>query len=361
MKTIEKPHYLNPKLEEELKTGLQKLDHAVVIGGENYGRRSLPLLKETNVSPFFEEHHRQAEAMLGKIDMEVPKASLIAEVQEDEKLMDTKVQAIENKLHKIKEQQHGAQAKLEGQKPPFNKARLVLAWIAVSLPLLGDAVISIPIWETWGFNFIESVLISLVFAGTLITFSHYFWRIVCLIGKTEWQRRAVATGLFLLIVMCFYFMAEARADLRSAQMAAQGIDVHFKPIPFALVSGLIFIMALAISHFAFPSRAEREQMAEFERLKSEYQQLLEQEQELEQEKADIIAKHNQLRQANLSILLRAAALEDMVISAAKLGYTKWKRANTMHRPDRMRPAAFNDDTYPFSFQTSFSDIKTLYA
>jgi hypothetical protein len=130
-------------------------------------------------------------------------------------------------------------------------------------------------------------------------------------------------------------------------------------MPFALASGLIFIIALTISKFAFPSREQRAQMEQYLRIKAEFDLLLNEEQQLEQEKAELIRKHEELKQANLSILLRAAALEDKVISAAKLGFSKWKRANTMHRPDRMRPAAFNDD-YPFSFNTNFSDIKNLY-
>jgi len=360
MKTIEKSHYFDPRLEEEIKQELQQFHHEVALDGENHGRRGLPTVSEPDVKSYYHGHHISTQKMINTVGMATPKAALIAEVQEDEKQRDSKIQAIENKLHKVKQQLHDAGKKLANLKPAFSKTRLWLSWLAMCLPMLADAIISIPVWETWGFNFIEAAVISLIFAGALVTLAHYFERIVCFLGKTLWQRRIITILLLLLVVSAFYYMADARAEYRTSQLAAQGILVHFKPIPFALVTTIIFIIALTISKFAFPSRVQREQMEEYTRMKAEHQVLLDDEQKLEHEKADIIQKHEQLKQTNLSILLRAAALEEMIITHAHHGFTEWKRANTMHRPDRLRPNAFNDDQYPFAFNTNFSDIKRLF-
>jgi cell division protein FtsB len=201
---------------------------------------------------------------------------------------------------------------------------------------------------------------GVLFAGVLAVFSHVFERIV-LLGKTLWQRRTIALTLLLLLIALFTFMSITRAEYLSKQVidnSADAINIHFSPLPFIATSLLLFIVAVAINHFFFPSTAERAAMRDYRHIKKEKQANETEQEQIEQAIDATQQESTDLKKTNASILEYGCMLEQLIISNAYRGFSLWKKHNIMHRPDDGRPLSF-DDPYPLNFDTNFHPLKSM--
>jgi hypothetical protein len=361
MKTTEKGLYHKPALDAYVEEELKEIDQRLVINAQNYAARNKPPLLNKQINAYFHEDHMRYQSVIDAVGRELQFKAVCNEVVEHEKLTEGQLHTLHNKLATAREKQIGAGAKLESRKPPFNKSRQLLAWAAVATIALFEGMLSLPVFQTWGYSLAEAVCISILFAGMLAILAHLFKRIV-LLGRTIWQQRAIAVTLLLLLTVLFGYMSQTRAEYLSRQMAANSADtvnMHFSSIPFVLTSILLFIVAVAVCHFFMPSREER---AALKAYKIEEQKRRADEEAIQQlEQAIEATKHEnaELRKVNASILEYGCMLEQLIVSRAHGGFALWKRHNMMHRPDNGRPICFDDPDYPFAFITNFHSLKLL--
>lgn len=358
MKTIEKSMYQRPELTAFVQEQLKQLDQHIHIDAENHGARNKPPLLELNINSYVIDNHHKAQALIGHVGAELQPAILVSEVIESEKIMERKLQALQNKLVSVKEKAIEHEKALKGKQREYSKFRLPLIWLAICVPLLGDGMLNRPTFETYGYNFIESLAMSILVAASLAVLAHSSGKIISL-GKTIWQRRAIVATILFSITALFYYLADTRASYLSneaATNAPNSENIHFSPIPFCLLSVLLFVIAVAINHFFFPTNEQRKAMREYQVLKQQCEDNVVEQQRIEQEMESLKQQYEELRQVNGSIYVYGGKLEDMIISHAQAGFGNWKKVSMMHRPDNGRPLCFDSDEYSFTFQRNFRPI-----
>jgi len=358
MKTIETNTYHRPELTADVQEQLKDFEQSNNIDAEDHGNRNKPLLHEENIKPYLIGNYHKAQAIISHVASVLQPAALISEVVENEKSTERKIQPLRNKLVIIKQKAVELEKALKGQHLEYGRLRVPLVWGAVCIPLLGDAMLNRPTFETYGYNFIESVGMSLLLAASLAVLAHCFRKIVAL-GKTVWQRRAIVAVILLLVTVLFYYLADTRASYlthEAATYTGDGKDIHFSPIPFTMLSVLLFGIAVAINYFFFPTKEQRKATREYYALKHEYAFNTAEHERIEKEIEALKQLHEELVQVNGSIYVYGSKLEDMIISHAQIAFATWEKVNMMHRPDNGRPICFGSDEYPFTFQRNFKPI-----
>jgi len=358
MKTATINAYHMPELDARIQRKLETVDREITHDAENNGVRNKPPLLENDIKPYFAEHHHKTQALLGETAAELQPAVLISEVVESEKNTERKVRELRNKLAAIKEKGGNCEAGVKGGQREYSKLRMPLAWLAVCIPLLGDGLLNLPAFETYGYNFVEALCVSILLAASLAILAHTFDRIVGL-GKKVWQKRAIATSILAILTCLFFYLANARAQYLSNEASTNGTSIHFSTIPLALFSVVLFVVAVAVNRFFFPTAEQRKAMRQFDEQVRMQQAIKDERAQIEAQIETVTLQHEELVQTNGSIYVYGGKLEDMIISNAHIGFAKWKRISMMHRSDNGRPIGFNDNDYPFTFQRHFQGIKSF--
>lgn len=356
MITVEKKLYSHSKLESELEQELSDLESQWTIDAEVKGARNIPSLSETNVKPYVAHFHHTAQAIATSISAILQPAVLISEVIESEKNMDRRIRELSNKLTPLKEEENKLKKRLENEHRPFGRWRMPVVWVAMCLPLLADGLLNISCFQAYGYNYIEAVGVSILLAGALALLAHFFDRLVA-IGKALWQRRLIALGILLTLASFFYFIADIRAEALSIEASSSGAATNYSPFPLTLFSTLLFIVAVCVNRFGYPTRDERKAMREYKEVVQRYQSIAKERKRIEDAIEAIKTLHEELIQMNGSIYVHGGKLEETVINRTWAAYGKWQSTNMMFRPDGARPAAFNGDEYPFIFKQSFREIE----
>ena len=360
MKIIEKLRYDKPELDAYVQEELQKIGKHIIVNAENYAVKNQPSPQNRKLQSYFEEDHLRYQALINTVNMKLQFKSLCNEVVEHDRLTEKRLRTLHNNQTAAKEEQIAIDAKMRTAKPPYSELRVLLVWLAIAIIALFEGLLACPVFETWGYNLIEALCMGVLFAGVLAAFSHVFGRIV-LLGKTLWQRRTIALLLLLLLVALFIFMSITRAEYLSKQVidnSADAINTHFSPLPFIATSLLLFIVAVAINHFFFPSTAERGAMRDYRQIKQEKQANEVEQEQIEQAIDATQQESADLKKINASILEFGCMLEQLIISNAYRGFSLWKKHNVMHRSDNSRPLSF-DDPYPLNFDTNFHHLKSM--
>jgi hypothetical protein len=358
MKTIEKNIYSEPALEAYVREQLKDLDQQLCADAEQYAIKNKPPLLEKNIKSYFVEHHQKAQSIIDHISTELQPATLISEVVEDETKRDRILQGLQNKLRVVKDKAYEHEKLLKDKKQPYSTYRIPLMWVLIFVPLLGDGILNRPTFETYGYTFIESCAMSLLLATALTILAHLFDRIVAL-GKTLWQRRAIATGIIVIVTCLFYYLADTRASYLANEALAEGAILRVSPIAFTLISTVLFVVAVALNHFFFPTAEQRNAMREYQSVRKQHEELQQEISRIEQEIETTKQAHEALRHMNGSIYVYGSKLEDMVITHSIGGFAKFKKVNMMHRPDNGRPPGFDSDEYPYFFTKHFTLLKQI--
>lgn len=359
METLEKTMYHKPDLDAYVNQKLKELEHAERIEAEHEGLKNRPQLLDAFTNSCYFDHHQNHQGLLDHVAGVLQPTILISEVHESEKTMDRQLHELNNKLRTLKEQAYKFECQAKALHPPYSDARMPLVWGAMCTPLLADGMLNRPAFEAFGYSFLESACMSLLFAAALAALAHTFDRIVG-IGKTLWQRRIIAGALFTLVCTAFFYLAVTRAHYLSTEAypdTPSGANQAFSPIPLALFSILLFVIALAVARFFFPSAAERKAKREYDAIKLEERKNADEAVRVEQQMEMIKRQHEELRQTNSNVYIHGAHLEDLIVTHACAGFPKWKKVNMAYRPDRGKPLGFTNDQYPFTFQRNFKTIK----
>jgi len=355
MKTIEKNLHHKPELDSWVQQNLNEAKKHLALDAENFGIRGKPELLEENIKPYYNENHHFFHGVLNHVAKVLQPAILISEVEESERITARKIQGLNNQFIAEKEKESQCAQSLKGKQAYHSKFKLPIAWLLLSVPLIADAILNRPAFEAFGYSYLESLLISLIVAGGLTVLAHLFERIVN-VGKTVWQRRAIAGSLLLIVFVLFYYLSAIRAAILTADAQSSNTSIHFSGLPFALLSLMFFIVALAINRFLFPNAEQRRNMRELQQLQKELAEHIDMRKKIEHEIEALKQAHEELRQTNGSIYVYGCKLEESIIVAAQAGLAQWCKVNMMHRPDNGRPHCFDSHEYPFHFNRHFKPI-----
>jgi hypothetical protein len=100
------------------------------------------------------------QSLIDAVGRELQFKAVCNEVVEHEKLAEGQLNTLHNKLAAAREKHIGAGAKLESRKPPLNKSRQFFVWAAVAIIALFEDILSLPVFQTWGYSLAEAVCIS---------------------------------------------------------------------------------------------------------------------------------------------------------------------------------------------------------
>ena len=356
MKT-ENNRYQNPAIEAFLKSSFGEINGNAKIDAERLASKNLPRPSGDRMPSYVEEPHLSHQALMDKVNADLQFKTICGEVAEKQKSCDQKTHDLRNKSAAAKERKVQTDSSCKNAPYPSYLKHLILAQLAIGIICLFEGILSIPVYQIWGFNLVEAILMGGLFAAVLAIFAQTFLDIVNL-GKTIWQRRLIAFGLLSLLTAMFTYMAIARAEYLSSLANANAVDslnIHFSPLPFIFTSILLFIVAVAVHHFYMPTQEQKEAIREYKRLQKEKKGI---DAEIAKIDADIKAEEKEnsdLRTTNASMLVYGSMLEELIMNNAKSCYALWKKHNLMHRPDHCKPDCFNE-SYPFTFNTNFHSI-----
>jgi hypothetical protein len=359
MKPETKIRFHQPELDEHVAKQFEEIKKQIIINAENYAVRNQPPPDNEIIHAYFEEDHLKCQALIDEINRRLQFNTSCHHVTEHKQATENKLREVLNQQSIVKEKQNQNTAQLQGKKPPFGKRVIRFVILATIVLLLGDMIFNVPVFETYGYNFAESIFLGVIFAILVGILAHFFKPIISL-AKTVWHRRAIAVSLILLLIILFYTMAAHRVqflELQSSEDTAK--TIHFSPLPFVIMSLLMFLGAVFINDFYFPTKEQREAMRDYQRLIAEKQKIDDEYTRLKNDEAAIENEHTEVRHMNASILEYGCSLEELIISKAHEGFALWKKHNMMYRKDNCRPRSFDIPGYPLSFRTNFQTIKKL--
>jgi len=356
METLTKIRYHQPNLDTYVATQLAEIKIEIISNTENYAARNLPPPYNEIIDAYFEEDHLKFQGVID-VNRQLQKSTSIHHVVEHKQVTENKLREVLNKQSILREKQNKNTVQLQDKKPPFSKRIIRFVLIATAALTLGDVVFNVPVFETYGYNLAEAFILSTLFAFLLGILAHFFRRIISW-GITLWQRRAIAISLVLLLTVLFYAMAAHRAQFLEAQASEDAVKtVHVLPLPFVIMSLLLFLGAVVINDFYFPSKEQRDAMLEYQRLIKKKREIDDEYGRLKNEEAAIENAHVEVRHMNASILEYGYSLEELIMSKAHEDFAAFKKHNMMYRKDNCRPRSFDKPGYPFVFRTNFKTIK----
>jgi len=348
-----------PEFDVHLAQQFEEIREHIKINAQTFAQKNLPPLQSRKLNTYFEEDHLKYQALIDAVNKELQYKSACDTVVEHKAITEARLRNNNHKQVLVREKHIAYAAKLKGRRPPYGEWRVALVWVAVMLVNMFDGLLAIPIFEAFGYNLGESVGMGVLFGIMLAITAHSFPKMV-LWGKTLWQRRAIAATLLVLLVAMFSFMAFHRAAYIEGQMADNGMGhVVVSPLPFVLLSTFLFLAAVALNYFYYPTEQQRDAMHEYL-----HDLKIKRDNEAEQAKhaAEQVAienEHASVRQINAAKLVYGSMLESLIISNAHQGFAEWKKFNMLTRPDNGRPASFDDHEYPYNFVTNFHSVKLI--
>jgi hypothetical protein len=348
-----------PDLEAALEKKFEKIEQRLPISAVANAEKKQPPLSNEDIGAFFGEFHFEYQEAILMINDFIQTNNLEANRIKDNEQTKDDVAELQNQYIIAKEQQLQKDGNAQILKLPFAPLRQSLAWAAVATLSLFEGLMNRPSFSAYGYNLLEALGMSVAFAALLMVFSHSFERIVRK-GKTIWQQRAVAIGLLVFLATVFWYLAEVRAKYLSAAIAENSGDasISFSPIPFTLLSVLLFIASVVICHFFLPNREQRSTMRDYRQHVKEQQNRADKIAQLEAAIKSKEAANDELNRVHNSLQEYGAMLEHRVITRAKLGLQLWMKHNFLHRTDG-RPKSFDNTEYPFKFTTFFHHVNLM--
>jgi len=356
---IQTTRYTNKELDDFLEKSLFETEQRVIINAQTHAVSNHPPVSGRDMRPYFNEDHLAFQTLINAVNEKLRFKAACNEVITDKDVTAAEVRALHNSLTQVKGQQIVIDARLADQSSHYSTLTVFIAWAAIAVIALFEGILSMPLYQGWGYSTLEALCMALLFAGVIAAFSHLFEPMVRL-GKTPRQQRLIATTLMTLLTVFFAFIAHYRAQYLAQQVsdnAANAINLHISMWPFVATSILLFVVSVAVNHFLLPTKAEIAAKRQHQTFKADK---VHNSAEQERIVAAIAARqraHAHLMQANGSMLEYGFMKEQVIMSRAHAAFELWKKHNAMLRPDHARPLAFNDTTYPFNFTTYFHRLK----
>lgn len=346
-------------LEALLSESSERIERHIRINARSLGQRNLPSPTGDLASVYFEPYHGEWQILIYRLNAELQFQATCHRAIAEERNAEERFRELTNEADELEEYGIALEASLRALPSPPSGARPALVRAAVAGVTLFEGMMSIPVFEAWGFSLGESVVLGVLFSAVLAAFAHMARKIV-MAGKTPLQRKGVAGGILAAMTAIFTYMALARSEHLSAEAAAGGSGpaVHFSPIPFVLMSLLLFVVAVGLCVFYMPDDRQRELASETKALARKLRETNEAARAKREQAAAVKEGLARLKEECASVLVRGCMLEGLAISSARNGFALWKRHNLLHRQDALRPDCFTEQ-YPFAFTTFFQSVKPL--
>lgn len=347
----------SPGLEASIKLACDQLLQKIKLSAEKFGLKNLPRLQQDKIQGHFEEHHFEYQKLIDQVNTEIQFKTTCHDVVEAGKVAENQLRELKNKISEAKDEEIKIDGQLKGLPEPVSLLKLLMPYVAVIIICLFEGILAIPVFELWASNYIEAILGGLGFAVLLALFAHYFFQIVSW-GKTQMQQRMIAVALLLLLTGVFCGMGLRRAEHLSSLLQGPGTGeqaVNFSPVLFVCMSIILFLVAVAIRYFSYPTSEQWNHKKIYQDLKAIKHQKECEGQALKTECEKVDREYQALKSSSASMLVYGAMAEAEIINSAKAGFALWKTHNRMHRPDGCTPDCFHSD-YPFLFKTNFDSI-----
>ena len=349
---IIKHTYTNPALEALLSATFGMVQEKAKASGETLAFKNLPPQNGDHMD-FFEEYHEQHQSLIHTVNTELNFETTRYNAVQGKENAEKDIQALHAKKSKAADKLIECESRVKNihPSPRTRKTFLMWLWIAIGVLCLAEGIFTIPILQIFGLNFLEALILGIIFGGVLSIYAHSIPWLVSL-GKTVWQRRAIIAGLFVLTFAFFFFLGSMRANYLMDSMKTDGATVNFSAWPFALASILLLLTAMTLPILYYPSDEEKRVRLQYEEAIKEKEVWDKEIARIESEITGLGAKKDTLLVSSAAIIEYGQSLEHRIISHAKLCFSLFKKHNLMHRTDGIKPDCFRE--YPFAFTTYFN-------
>lgn len=345
-------NYQNPKLEKDVSNGLEDLTEKVKIITEQMASQNLPLVHGDSMQSHFEEFQHEYQHLIDTVNKELQFQTTSQQVQQSKLLSGKEIQTSENKLAEARTKQLVANTRLKNTPCLMHPKRALIVTIIIGLVCLGEGLFTIPVFEAWQFNFIESFIAALGLAGILTVFAHIIPRLIAL-GKTIWQKRLIALVILIFVLSLFIFLSIARSNYIKSVGEANGVHLEVSMWPFIFGSMLFLVVSIGIYYFYMPTKEEKQSLKEYAEAKKHKRACDKEVARIERDIIQTGQKHTTIIISGTSEFYFGQSLEHMIINSANKAYSLYKRYNLIYRKDGLRPDCF-DQPYPFIFITYFN-------
>lgn len=350
---LSKTTFRSSELDGLLNQSFATIAKQAEINAETYANRNLPAPGSTDIGPFYNELHHKFQCLLDEIKRHLQGSAGIDEVVGHGKLADRRIQDAQNQRSLAREQAQLIATKMQGMEPPYSIKKMTAAYALIVLLSLGDGLFNLGVFTSWRSGYLEALGMALFFALLIAVIAHFFKWIVAF-GKSPAQKRLITAGVFLVMLSLFSFMAISRsAYLEQQDYQETRIRNSYSPVPFVIISMLIFTACVILSAVYCPTRQQQQEMREYLML---LEQHIEQQAEIDRLEAlehAIRQEHLALRQLHASVLDYGEACELLAMSRAREALETFKKHNMTRRQDNCRPVSFDSVEYPFTFITNF--------
>jgi hypothetical protein len=349
-----KTNYENQNLEESIYSSLNELLQKAEAKFQAIGARNYPMLENDSYAAYFEDIHLEHQKLIDKINSFLhPKVAYMQAAQATQKA-NRENHTVTNKVLPLKSRLIEVVNGLKAfQLSPKTKlATKLLIGTAIAIICCADGIFNTPTFLAWGLVFYEALALGVIFGGVLTLYAHIIPWIISL-GKTIWQKRLIVAGLVILTFGMFWYLGEMRADYLSDSAREDGLYVHFSPLPFALASVVLLLIAIALPIIYYPSDEEREIKRRYDALAKEKQQIEKELKGIDEKIEDTADQKDAIHQESGSRLERGFELEQNVIANGLICFSSIKKTNLLHREDKQKPSCYNEP-YPFTWRTYFN-------
>lgn len=350
--------YYKPDLEAYFEQRRAEIDQRIPLVAVAYAAKLQPPLTNEDIEPYFSEFKSLYQDMINKGNDSIQTNNLEVNRGKSDEQTEIDVARLQQELASAKDEQLIKDGNAPVPKPPYQPIRSYLAWAAVGTLSLFEGIVNRPSFSAWGYNLLEALCMSVAFAGLLAVFAHSFLRIIRA-AKTAWQQRCVAGALSASLVALFWYLADVRARHLSVLVAEDTGDAtaSFSPVPFVLLSTLLFAAAVLVCYFFLPNREQRAAMLDYRQGLRETAARASNIGRLEQEIRAKTEANLEMNRVHNSLQEYGAMLEQRIMTYAAHSLQLWQKHNALARSDG-RPKSF-DAECQLKFKTFFHHVNLM--
>ncbi|MEO6523802.1 MAG: hypothetical protein ABIN91_19115 [Mucilaginibacter sp.] len=355
MKTT-KTRYFLPELDRDLAFEIEAIDKEILSAAETDAVLMLPRQDDASINPYFEVFAHKFNGLCLEVGHRLQLETRIHELDGHKTITEDRLREVRLQQPIARKKGNAIAAKLQQLAGTCNPKALRLAYAAIGILCLFDGIYNIRVFSIWGSGYAEALVLGLFFAFLIGAIAHNFkWMLSK--ARFPWQRRIIIMALFAAMTCLFAYMAIHRAaSLERQAKEATETTVHYSPLPFVILSLLIFAITIVISYKYLPTKEELALMKVYQKLLLEKRDSDAEQRGLKTLEETIIAEDIEFRHMHTSIIEYGRTIEQQIIAKAREGLAKYKRQNMLSRRDGVRPKCFDDESFPFEISTSFQNF-----
>lgn len=346
-------HYSNASTEALLKTAFPLLTAKVKANAEMFGKRNLPLPKGDKMNMYFETAFHECQGVVDEANRILQFQTKCFEVSENDAFVNPQLRQLDNDIVDAEEKLSWINTTIENTPLPENRngKRIVIGALLIVCGL--DFMLSKSIFEQWGFSFLESLIIALLFP-LVIAFAAHLMPFLIRLGRTTQQQRIIAVIAFVAMTAVFTLFALSRAYIQTAILRGNGdASTTISPLPFIVISDFCFAVAVLCNFKYWPAKPDQDDQKRYDLLIAKREKLTSEVSALTTRRSQLDEGKRLLRLHNSSVIDYGQMVEHRITGFAKQLFSQWKTENLRHRSDGQIIDCF-DQEFPFTFTYYFN-------